>query len=78
MGTHWEHFSASFLMSTHNISVHGEIPNYHHFCVESNHLLSTLPHVVPDAFKTLYLLVSSADNFCKQFGPRSGLTKHWA
>ena len=21
-----------------------------------------------------YLLVSSADNFCKQFGPRSGLT----
>ena len=24
---------------------------------------------------TLYLLVSSADNFCKQFGPRSGPTK---
>ena len=23
---------------------------------------------------TLYLLVSSADDFCKQFGPRSGLT----
>ena len=24
---------------------------------------------------TLYLLVSSADNFCKQFGPRSGPTE---
>ena len=24
---------------------------------------------------TLYLLVSTADNFCKHFGPRSGLTK---
>ena len=24
---------------------------------------------------TLYLLASSADNFCKQFGPRSGPTK---
>ena len=24
---------------------------------------------------TLYLLMSSADNFCKQFGPRSGPTK---
>ena len=24
---------------------------------------------------TIYLLVLSADNFCKQFGPRSGLTK---
>ena len=24
---------------------------------------------------TLYLPESSADNFCKQFGPRSGLTK---
>ena len=24
---------------------------------------------------TLYLLVSSADNFCKQFAPRSGPTK---
>ena len=24
---------------------------------------------------TLYHLVSSADTFCKQFGPRSGLTK---
>ena len=24
---------------------------------------------------SLYLLVSSADNFCKQFGPRSGPTK---
>ena len=29
-------------------------------------------------FKTLYLLESSADNFCKQFGPRSGLTESWA
>ena len=27
---------------------------------------------------TLYLLVSSADNLCKQFGPRSGGTKCWA
>ena len=27
---------------------------------------------------THYLLVSSADNFCKQIGPRSGSTKHWA
>ena len=27
---------------------------------------------------TLCLLVSSADNLCKQFGPRSGLTEHWA
>ena len=26
----------------------------------------------------LYLLVSSATNFCKQFGPQSGLTKCWA
>ena len=25
---------------------------------------------------SLYLLVSSADNFCKQFGQGSGLTKH--
>ena len=25
----------------------------------------------------LYLLVLSADNFCKQFGPRSGPTKCW-
>ena len=24
---------------------------------------------------TLYLIVSSADNFCTQFGPRSGPTK---
>ena len=24
---------------------------------------------------TLYLLVSSSDNFCKQFGPRTGPTK---
>ena len=27
---------------------------------------------------TLYPLVSSADNLCKQFGPRSGPTEHWA
>ena len=27
---------------------------------------------------TLYHLVSSADNICKQFGPRSGPTEHWA
>ena len=27
---------------------------------------------------TLYLQVSSADNLCKQFGPRSGPTKHRA
>ena len=27
---------------------------------------------------TLYLLVSSADKFCKQFGPRSGLTERQA
>ena len=27
---------------------------------------------------TLHLLVSSADNFCKQFGPGSGPTKRWA
>ena len=26
---------------------------------------------------TLFLLVSFADNFCKQFGPRLGLTKRW-
>ena len=26
-------------------------------------------------FLTLYLDVPSADNFCKQFGPRSGPTK---
>ena len=26
----------------------------------------------------LYLLVSSADNLCKQFGPRSGPAKHRA
>ena len=26
---------------------------------------------------TLYLLVSSADTFCKQFGPRSGPTRCW-
>ena len=26
----------------------------------------------------LYLLVLSADNICKQFGPRSSLTKHQA
>ena len=26
----------------------------------------------------LYILVSSADNFCKQFGPRSDLTKRRA
>ena len=26
-------------------------------------------------YLTLYLLESSADNFCKQFGPRSGSTK---
>ena len=25
-------------------------------------------------YLTCYLLVSSAENFCKQFGPRSGLT----
>ena len=23
-------------------------------------------------------IVSSADNFCKQFVPRSGMTKHWS
>ena len=27
---------------------------------------------------TLYLLVSSADNLCKQIGPRLGSTKHQA
>ena len=27
---------------------------------------------------THYLLLSSADNLCKQFGPRSGPTKHGA
>ena len=27
---------------------------------------------------TFFLQVSSADNRCKQFGPRSGLTKYWA
>ena len=27
---------------------------------------------------TLYLLVSSADNFCKEFGHIAGLTKRWA
>ena len=32
-------------------------------------LFSTLTGLV--SYLTLYLLVSSADNFCKQFGPRS-------
>ena len=27
---------------------------------------------------SLYLLVSSAENLCKQFGPRSGPTRRWA
>ena len=27
---------------------------------------------------TLSLVVSSADNLCKQFGPRPGPTKRWA
>ena len=38
-------------------------------------------HLVPGfgVALTLYcLLVLSGDNFCKQFGPRSGLTKHRA
>ena len=30
------------------------------------------------ALGLLYLQVSSTDNFCKQFGPRSGLTKRQA
>ena len=29
-------------------------------------------------WKVLILILSSADNFCKQFGPRSGRTKCWA
>ena len=37
------------------------------------HLNSEPGHLI-----TLCLLVSSADNFCKQFGPRSGPTKCWA
>ena len=31
-----------------------------------------------DGTLTLYLLVSTTDNLCKQFGPRPGLTKCWA
>ena len=27
---------------------------------------------------SFYLLMPSADNLCKLFGPRSGTTKHWA
>ena len=32
-------------------------------------------HYLPKYLLTLFLLVLSADNLCKQFGPRSGLTK---
>ena len=31
-----------------------------------------------EIINSINLLVSSTDNFCKQFGPRSGLTKCWA
>ena len=30
------------------------------------------------AILTLYMLVSSADSLCKQFGPSAGLSKYWA
>ena len=29
-------------------------------------------------YLTFYLLLTSADNLCKQFAPRSSQTKHWA
>ena len=46
--------------------------------MNSSFITSRPDHVYIKSYFKFYLLVSSADNFCKPLGPRPGPTKCWA
>ena len=79
LGTRKSCLIETVLLSTHNLGLSGDIRKL----IFNYTLLSGGIHTFSDCddktgVLTLYLLVSSADYLCKQFGPRSGPIKHRA